>query len=175
MCRTHVLVILLLLITSACSRVKPQGAANKQEVDSVSMALIQMNLELASKADEALVDYVKESQLPYVLDLTNSWFYCLEATEGRKVKEGMRVEYTAEVRDLASNALLEEVTEEVTVGKRATLRAIDVCLSNMREGETYLIVAPYYNAYGRDGNEQVRPLTNVKIKLKVNYITLFKE
>ena len=172
MCRTHIFVIALLIVTSACSRVQPQGAANKQEADSVAIALMQMNLQLAMDADKALTDFVKTSDLPYVLDLSNFWYYRQTVTEGREVKEGMRVEYSAEVRNLATGALIEEVTEEVTVGKRATLRAIDICLGMMREGETYLLLAPYYNAYGRDGNEWVEPLTNVTIKLTAEHLII---
>jgi len=83
----------------------------------------------------------------------------------------MRVEYSAVVRDLATGALLEDITEETEVGKRVALYAIDYALPLMRVGETFRLLAPYYNAYGRDGNDNVPPLTNVTILLTVNNIT----
>lgn len=165
------LLLVATLLLPCCGRVKPQGAANRQEQDSTELALMQINFLMALETDQLLVDSVRNSSLPYVLDNSNFW-YCREVkTNGQEVQKGMRVDYTAIVRDLATGALLEDITEDVEVGKRQTLRAIDICLHLMREGETFRILAPYYNAYGRDGNDYVAPLTNVSILLTVNNIT----
>ena len=154
-----------------CNRVKPQGAANRQAADSTAQALMEMNFLMALEADELLVDSVQASGLPYVLDQHSFWYLRLDSHEGREVQDGMRVAYSATIRDLQSGALLEERSEEVEVGKRQTLRAIDMCFTEMREGETFRLLVPFYNAYGRDGNDYVAPLTNVVIVLKVNNIT----
>ena len=165
------LVMAVMLVLSGCGRVKPQGAANKQEADSTALALMQMNFLMALETDQMLVDSVRESGLPYVLDQHNFWYYRLESSEGEEVQRGNCVEYTATVRDLSSGALIEDITEEVEVGKGQTLRAIDKCLPLMKTGEMFCILAPYYTAYGRDGNDHVPPLTNVKITLFVHNIT----
>ena len=162
---------LSLIVLTGCHRVKPQGAANKTEADSTALKLMEMNLLLALDADEQITDSVKASGVSFVLLPLNIWYYRMQETDGREVKDKMRVEYSAVIRDLSNGKLLEEVTEEVEVGSRTALRAIDCCFPYMREGETFLILAPYYNAFGRDGNEFVAPLTNVKIELKINNIT----
>jgi len=162
------------MVCSACGRVRPQGAANKPQADSTAIALMEMNLKLAGAADQMLVDSVQASGLPYVLDLRNYWYYLTPVTDGDSVKEGMRVEYSAVIRDLRTGALIEDVTEEVEVGKGQALRAIDYTFPFMRERQQATILAPYYNAYGRDGNEQVAPLTNVKVTLKVLQIERYE-
>ena len=167
----YILCMVCLMAVTACRRVRPQGAANRTEPDSTAIALMEMNFRLATEADHKLVERVQQENLPYVLDISNFWYYREAPTDGREVKNGMHVVYTATIRNLDTNALIEEVEEEIEVGKRVTLRAIDICLPLMREGETFRLLAPYYNAYGRDGNEQVPPLTNVSILLTVNNIT----
>ena len=170
-----VLTVLALCPSIGCKRVKPQSAANRPQADSTAQALMLLNLSLAEEADKLLADSVKASSLPYVLDLSNFWYCRLNTTDGREIGKQMHVEYAAVIRDLATGELLEEVTEETEVGSRKALRAIDICLSLMREGETFLILAPYYTAFGRDGNEQVAPLTNVKIELTANNITRYEK
>ncbi|MBO4621343.1 MAG: FKBP-type peptidyl-prolyl cis-trans isomerase [Paludibacteraceae bacterium] len=150
---------------------KPQGAANRAEADSVQLSLMEMNLLMALETDRLLTDSVRASGEAYVLDPRNFWYLRTVTTEGDEVSNGMRVEYSATVRDLATGSLVEERTEEVEVGKGETLTAIDCCLSNMREGETCRLIAPYYDAYGRDGNAYAEPLTNVTIVLTINAIT----
>ena len=164
------LLLVAVLLLPCCGRVKPQGAANRQEPDSTAMLLMQKHFLMALDADRLLVDSVRHASVPYVLDRNNFWYCRLTKTDGPEVMKQMRVEYTAIVRDLATGALIEEITEEVEVGKRQTLRAIDICLPLMREGETFRILAPYYNAYGLDGNDHVPPQTNVSILLTVNSI-----
>ena len=132
---------------------------------------MQANFRMALETDNLLVDSVRNSSLPFVLDSHNFWYYRQTKTNGREVHIGMSVVYTAIVRNLATGTLLEEITEEVEVGRRQTLRAIDACLPLMREGESFRILAPYYNAYGLDGNAYVPPHTNVSILLTVNNIT----
>ena len=173
--RTKIIYIGLLVLTvlgmTTCGRVKPQGPANKSDADSTAQALMQMNLLLAIEADRQITDSVRASNLPYVLDPGCFWYYREVATAGTDIKQGMKVEYSAVIRNLATGELLEDITEEVEVGKRTTLRAIDMCMTSMREGETFRVIAPYYDAYGRDGNEYVPPMTNVFVVLTVNNIT----
>ena len=170
--RRYIPVLLLVLLTlSCCGRVKPQGAANKPETDSTALALMEMNFLMALDADQLLIDSVRASGLSYVLDQHNVWYCRLVSTEGQQVENGMHVEYSAVIRNLETGALLEEITEETQVGKRVVLRAIDVVLPQMRVGETFRLMAPFYNAYGRDGSDNVPPLTNVTILLTVNNIT----
>ena len=163
--------VVCLAVCSGCGRVRPQGAANKPQTDSTAIALMELNMQLAGEADQMLVDSVKASGLPYVLDLRNFWYCLTPATDGEPLQDGMRVEYSATIRDLRSGALIEDVTEEVEVGKQQALRAIDYVFPLMRERQQATILAPYYDAYGRDGNEAVPPLTNVKIQLYVHNIT----
>lgn len=163
--------LVMLIGLTGCNRVKPQGAANQAEMDSTQLKLMEMNLLLAFDADRLLVDSVQASAAPYVMDQRGFWYCRMEQTDGLEVKQGMRVDYSARICDLASGALLEDRTEEVEVGKRETLRAIDMCFPEMREGEIFTLLVPYYNAYGRDGNEYIEPLTNVRIELRINAIT----
>ena len=170
--KRYILVLLAMLsVWPCCRRVQPQGAANKPVADSAALALMEMNFLMALDANQLLIDSVRASGLPYVLDNRNVWYYRLSPSEGRQIEPGMHVEYSAVIRDLATGALLEDITEETEVGKRAVLDAIDIVLPYMRVGETFHLLAPFYNAYGRDGKDNVPPLTNVKILLTVNNIT----
>lgn len=170
--KLYILLLLALLLNlTSCKRVQPQGAANKHAIDSTALALMEMNFLMSLEADQLLIDSVRASGLPYVLDSHNIWYYRLQPSEGQQVEKGMRVEYSAIVRDLATGALLEDITEETEVDKHIALPPIDFILPLMHAGETFLLLAPFYEAYGRDGNDNVPPLTNVSIRLTVNNIT----
>lgn len=169
--KTYLYIIFISLLLTACTKVQPQGAANKREADSEQLALIEMNLRLAEEAERIVVDSVKASHLPYILDdYSGFWYYRLKQMEGDSIKRGMEVDYTASIRNLENNQLLADISEATIIGHSEVIPAIQYTLPYMCVGEEFLIIAPYYCAFGKDGRDGVPPLTNVRIHIKANNI-----
>ncbi len=63
--------------------------------------------------------------------------------------------------------LISDVVQQVNVGKKEVIPAIEYALKQMRRGEKALLLAPWYTAYGAIGNEEVKPYTNLKIEIEV--------
>lgn len=169
--KTYIYIALIGLLLSACSKVQPQGAANKKETSPEQMALMEMNLRLAEEAERIVVDSVKASNLPFVLEDYSGFWYCKTIqTEGDSIRLGMEVDYSASIRDLQDNKLIADISEAITIGHSEAIPAIQYVLPYMCVGEEFLIIAPYYCAFGKDGRDGVPPLTNVRIHIKANNI-----
>lgn len=161
--------VILVLLFASCRRVAPQGPANQPREDSAAIALVEMHFRLAEEADRQLVDSVKQSDKKFTLSEYGFWYNRSVSTDGEEVKRNDEVEYQAQICAL-DGSLIENVSSTTRVGTREVILAIDCCLPMMRVGEQFEIYAPYYNAYGVEGENGVAPLTNVHILLQVNDI-----
>lgn len=163
--RKYSLILMAAASLVGCRKVAPQAPANQQERDTVGMAATMLNMRLAEAADRQVSLWVQHADTAYVLDDFGYWYCFYRRTDRPGIREGDRVElfYTTTTLD---EQLIEDCQTTIQVGRRETIWAIDVFLTNMREGEAARIISPYYTAYGKDGNEKVAPLTNCIIDIR---------
>ena len=63
--------------------------------------------------------------------------------------------------------LVEDVTEEVTIGQSNQIQAVADALAQMERGQTVTLLVPWYLAYGATGSDKIAPYTNLRIELTV--------
>lgn len=160
---TYILAAVLCL--SGCHRVGPQQAANRgNDVDSAAMAMTLLNLRLAEEADLTCTRFVQQADTAFVLSDFNFWYTITRRSEGDEIQADDRVNLLMQTFTLDST-LIEDAELSLTVGHRQSLLVLDYALPLLREGEEATLIAPYYIAYGREGNEHVEPLACCIIRL----------
>lgn len=157
-------ILLLLLATTACHRVKPQSPANRQQDDSVRLATTIANVRLADAATAQCTAYAAKQAANFVLSDYGFWYQIRRHGGERMIEEGDHVEFCYESYTL-EGTMIENVQTQVQVSRRETFFAVDVMLTELAEGDEITLIAPYYTAYGRDGDGKVPPLTNCLIIL----------
>lgn len=156
--------LLISLVLMGCHRVKPQAPANQQTADELTDEAQMINLRLADAADQAITEWVSRADTAFVHEDYGYWFTIRHGQPADTIHDQDRVEIFYRTTTL-SGELIEDVQQELTVGKRESLWAIDHVLPLMAETDRAIIASPYYTAYGRDGNERVEPLTNCIIEI----------
>lgn len=151
----------IVLVLSACNRTKPQSPSNKtQEDDSLKVALVLLNQQLANHTDNQLTQMVKESGQPFVLAPNHCWYIKTEHTDKPLVRKGETLSLQILTYTLDSVLLYdEEITVEV--GKQQTIEAVDMVLPMLNHEESAMVLAPWYKAYGSSGNAVVEPYTDL--------------
>ncbi len=157
----------VLAIVTGCHRTAPQSPAYRSgrkevRVDSTLMKAIETNQHLAEEADRALSFYAgsgfAQQELGY-------WTKGMAAVERTLPPDStVRVRRTVFTLD---SLLLEDVTEEVTVGKAHQIQAVADALPMLEHGQTVTLLVPWYLAYGTTGTTAVAPYTNLRIELTV--------
>lgn len=153
---------------AACGKQKPQLPSNKQpEVDSVALAMIEMNQRLVQKANDELASYVVTSGQPYVQDDQGFWYMITRRTEGLMLQKEQTVTITQQVY-LLDGTLCEDMVMTLQIGKKQVPTAVESALLLLREGESASILAPWYLAYGQYGNEaKIGAYANVRFEISV--------
>lgn len=158
-------ILLIGLALVSCHKVKPQAPANQPQEDSLDMAASMVNFRLAEEANKQCTRFVQEADTAYVLSDFGYWYSFKHRGTGAEIKEGDKVELFFATTTF-DGALIEDSQVQLTVGRRESFFCFDDMLSAAHEGDQLRLIAPYYVAYGRDGNELVPPLTNVLIEIK---------
>ncbi len=161
-----------LLLLVGCGKSKPQLPSNKPQAgatDSTLLSIVELNQTLAEKADAELAIHVANGDLPYVRHELGFWYLMQERTSGADIQPEQTVELLYKVY-LLDGTLCEDIKRTARVGKKEVLEAIDCILPQLHAGEKVEILAPWYMAYGREGDESIGilPYQHVKIELIVN-------
>lgn len=162
--RKYSIILLAAAALTGCKKVAPQAPANQPGSDTTGFAATMLNMRLAEAADRQVCQWVQQADTAYVLDSYGYWYCLYRHSDGEPIKDGDRVEIFYSVCTL-DGQLIEDCQTTVQVSHRETIWAIDVFLTDMRDGEAVRIISPYYTAYGKDGNETVPPLTNCVIDI----------
>lgn len=165
----HKLYILTLLIIAVCGcrRVKPQSPANRPSIDSLGLAITMVNLRMAEEADLTCTKYAQTCDSTFVLSEDGYWYHIIrngDTSLSEALKEGMVVELHYCTYKL-NGQLIEDTQQQIRIGKRETLFALDKLLPVLHEDEQAQLICPYYTAYGIEANNQVDFYTNCIIHL----------
>ena len=164
----HIIVasVAMSLLICSCQRTKPQQPSNRTEqTDTVSMAMMRLNQQLATAADHTVTEYVKRSPEHYALHEFGFWYRLLrknEQADNYILHEPIRLHI--EVYSLDGDKLA-DIIEDTKVGASADMLCQREALRTMRRGEKIEIIAPWYTAYGARGNDAIEPYTNVRITI----------
>lgn len=162
--RTFIPIVLASCLLLSCQRTKPQAPSRHSEQDSTKIAMLLLTQRIAEEADRELTGYVSHSEAEYVLDNTGFWYRYITRSDENRLQKGEKTLIRAQVYAMDGKLLLDS-QEEVTVGKKETISAIDAMLRMMRKGEECELLVPWYMAFGATGSQDIPPYTNVKIEL----------
>lgn len=177
---TYIILLLTIIGLFACKPTKPQSPSNKtQEIDSTQIEMMLMNFRLAEAADAELIKYVRSSaqqstnledsnnpSIEYTLHQWGFWYRKILRNEQPILTEGEEVEIHYQVYSF-DNQLLIDSQENIQVGKRQVIMAIEQMLPLMHQEEQAELLAPWYLAYGSTEEAGIAPYTNVRILLTV--------
>lgn len=167
--RGKILIVWLIVsaVLAGCHHTAPQSPAyrsGRQEVktDSTLLQAIETNRHLAEEADRALTVYADSG---FAQQELGYWSRGMAAVDNCLAADSS-VTLHRSVYSLDS-LLIEEVTEEVTIGQSGQIQAVADALSQMERNQTVTLLVPWYLAYGATGSDKVAPYTNVRIELNV--------
>ncbi len=165
--RFFIVLVCLAGVLGACQKTRPQRPTFKNRpaetrVDSITLALLELNEKMASDADRLLTRYAEED---YQLQEEGYWAKGLHDIDSG-FRDSMSVGVQMWVYDL-EGTLYEDREETLMVGHTADMSVLDPVLRKLHPGDSVSIVAPWYMAYGSLGSRIVPPYTNVRIELKV--------
>ena len=162
-------VIGLLLLSLAGCHKNPQPVRHlgpKNEPDSLLMAQMLFNQQMASAADRQCIDYVTKNDLQYTQDEFGFWYSKTISTQLDSLTKGQKQNMHIQIYEL-NDSLLADIKESFEVGANSLPLAINRSLKIMRKGETMQMICPWYTAYGVEGTSLIKPYSNLKIVVRV--------
>ena len=138
------------------------GSRREVRVDSTLLQTIELNQHLAQEADRELTRYVEEG---YAQCESGYWAKNLRVVD-HPLQEDVSVTMQMQVF-LLDGQQVEQIREQVVVGKVGRMQALADAVGQMERGQTVSLIVPWYLAYGATGNEHVPPYTNLRVELTI--------
>ncbi len=163
--------IALLVAMTACS-IAPQRPSQRSgqatEPDSVTLAMVELNQQLAEAADRELINYIRNHAGRWFEQEDGSWCEPDTIPLNYAYSPERPIALHLITRDL-NDKMLSDVQGHYQLGKCQLPMAVEnfITLNYQRSTINFKVLAPYYAAYGSQGTEQIPPFTNVLIEVKV--------
>ena len=165
-------ILVLVLMVTGCRHTAPQTPSQRKgaepTVDSTQLALMELNQHLASTADMQLAQIVQEQPERYALYEGSAWVTILDRGDENSSMPQPNEEWTVHMRtyDLDGRMLMDsEATYRI--GKKELPQAVELTIAELYRGGKAKVIAPWYAAYGMQGNDYVAPYQNVIIELEL--------
>ena len=133
-----------------------------------TLALLELNHQLCTSADESLRSIVQQEERTYALYEGGVWATIIERGEIERGAPKLGEECTIHMRVLRLDGALysdEEIT--AVVGKYAWPTAVDRNITEWNHGAKVRMYAPWYAAYGVAGKDPIPTYENVIIELEI--------
>jgi hypothetical protein len=158
------------LILAGCGGKAPQipsqrkGQAPKE--DSTSIALMELNMQLARAADNELTRIVSTQEERYALYDANVWM--LITDRGNEDAPAPTGSCTLRMRTYSLDGkLLLDSEGTYTLGKNELPNGVEWNIDELHPGGKARMYVPWYMAYGQQGTEHVPPYENVIIEIEM--------
>lgn len=148
---------------------KPQAVrhlSDKNDVDSVTMAQLHLNMRLADAADRACEAFVQADSNRYAMDDFGFWYSKTVKGSADTVQKGQEVMLHLQVSEVEGETLI-DTKKLFTVGSGDLPVSMNRALSMMCVGDEMRIVAPWYTAYGVEGTNIIKPYSNLFIIINI--------
>lgn len=170
--QTHKVISLAILLgvvlLIGCQK-QPQRArhlSEEKEVDSMTMAKLQFNQQMAQAADRLCLEVANADTLQYAIDDFGFWYSKTIITDLDSIHKGDTVELHIQISEIGGK-MLSDIKSNFVVRSGELPLAIVRSLKIMRKGEQMHIICPWYTAYGVEGTSIIAPYSNLFIILKV--------
>jgi len=162
----------VVLLMAGCVQQAPQRPSQRMgsapEVDSASLALMELNKQLAISADQQLLTFAQAQEESYALYDANTWITFLDRGEEDGPSPARDEEWVMRMRTRNLNGqLLMDSEAAYRIGRQELPQAVEANMNEWRHGTHARLLAPWYAAYGLQGTEQIPPYENVIIELEI--------
>lgn len=164
--------LLATVLLAACSQPDPQRPSRRMgeepKKDTVQLALLEMNQQLALAADKQLTQFAQAQDEAFALYDSNTWIHIYTpgdtSTPGPKNDE----EWTVHMRvyDLEEHLLVDSEAS-YRIGKNELPQAVELNIGELHHGTKARLLVPWYGAFGMKGTAQVPPYENVIIDIEI--------
>lgn len=170
--KTIFLLLGVAMFLCGCGGTGPQRPSQRKSavptVDSTQLALMELNYQLATAADEQLRALVKAQTENYALYNNGTWVHIIQVGETDRAMLKQGEECTVRMRVMSLEGKLYTDTEQTaTIGKYEWPTAVDKNLPEWHHGARVKMFVPWYSAYGIKGTAEVPPYENVIIELDI--------
>ena len=175
-CSVAVLIIALAIALSACSPQAPQRPSQRSgqqpEPDSATLAMVELHQRLADAADAELNNYIRNHPGQWFAQEDGSWYSPSPSGDNQSnsaavaQRSGLIFHLRLVTRDLDGN-LLSDVQGEYELGKCQLPSSVESTLHSTLSTLNYIVLAPWYVAYGSQGNEFIDGYQNVTIEVYI--------
>ncbi len=162
--------IALILAFAGCTPQAPQRPSQRSgqtsPSDSITLAMVELHQRLADAADIELNRYIKEHPGQWFSQDDGSWWMRLQVTGDRQQVTGDKLQIRLITRDLEGK-LLSDVEGEYELGKCQLPEAVEsvITLNFKLSTFNFKVLAPWYVAYGSQGNDAIPGYQNVIIEV----------
>ncbi len=173
--------LVIAVALTACVPQAPQRPSQRSgqqpEPDSATLAMVELHQRLADAADVELNNYIRNHPGQWFAQDDGSWVMGVELQPDTKLQTRNTI-YSLRLvtRDLDGN-LLSDVQGEYELGKCQLPSSVESTLNSKHQTSdtkhqtlstlNYIILAPWYVAYGSQGNEFINGYQNVTIEVYI--------
>lgn len=165
-------ILIIAALLSACGHQAPQRPSQRRgetpKADSASIALMELNYQLAVAADKQLAQLAQAQNEPYALYEAGTWMRIIDRGEDTEISPLFGESWTVHMRtyDLDGKLLLDS-EGYYQLGKQELPLAVEMNIGELHSGGKARLLAPWYAAYGLQGTTHVPPYTNVIIEIEL--------
>lgn len=170
--RNSLYILIFLVALTACGRTKPQSPSQRnskrvEHVDSATLALMNLNSQMAERADREVLGFIREQKETYAQMECGCWMHVIErSNDERDIQAGEELTLSLIISDLRGTMLLDQQLT-TTTGHEEIPLAIRTALAELHRGDKAKLACPWYTAYGMKGNEYIAGYKNVIIELTI--------
>ena len=169
--KTWFIVIAGLLIVG-CARQAPQRPSQRMgeapQVDSVQLALLELNRQMTVAADQQLAQLAQAQDEPYALYEGNVWMTILDRGNEEEGTPAPNEEWRVAMRIYDLNGrLLIDSDGSYRIGKQELPLGVEANIDELHRGGKARMFVPWYTAYGVTGTDAIPPYENVIIEIEL--------
>ena len=145
-----------------------QWLGKEPEPDSATLALMELNQQMAITADAELLRMAQESEDNYALYDGGAWVCILD--KGDTLSPALQRDEECVLHMTTytlTGRMLIDTEQPWHVGRYELPLAVDRNLTEWNHGSHVRILAPWYSAYGLKGTDDVPPYENVIIEIEI--------
>ena len=167
-----IIVGFVLMAVCSCGRIGPQQPSQRKgeapKTDSTTLAVLELNKQLAIAADQQLTQLAQEMEEPFALYEANTWMAILDKGDiyGPFPSTNEYNLIHMRIYDLEGHLLLDS-EGSYRICRHELPPCMDMNIRHLHKGAKAKLLAPWYQAYGLQGTEHIPPYTNVIIEIEL--------
>lgn len=169
-------ILVLGIALTACTPQSPQipsqrmsgHGSSTERTDSATLALMELNKQLALAADQQLLQLAQAQEESYALYEMNTWITILDAGDTDSPTPALDEVWTLRMRTYTTaRQLLMDSEASYRIGRQELPQAVEANIGEWHRGAKVRLLAPWYAAYGLQGTPEIPPYENVIIEIEL--------